>query len=203
MLHKRLVSACLKRGATITETRKGSFSATVGENLLTWHIQDDRAICVCTPSPHTDVMTDCFCDTFHHTIKAAADSLGPVAPKKSKKQKAPKVKVKKNSNLPSVKELVKAADLKPGFVVSDPVSGGEYAIGTRGRPPVWLAERLAEMVDPSKLEAIAPKPVKAPPAASKAVSAAANAEGFIVVGPLRSTPRMVSGSLRWSIRKLR
>lgn len=53
-----------------------------GSNVVEWYTQEGypvaeklRAVCICSPSPHTDVMTDCFCDTFHHTIKAAVAAL--------------------------------------------------------------------------------------------------------------------------------
>jgi hypothetical protein len=77
----------------------------------------------------------------------------------------------------TVKELIKAANLKPGFVVSDPETGGEYRIGNRGRPPVWLADRLAEMVDHSLLATTKPK--KAAPVASKTISS----KSITVQGP--------------------
>lgn len=93
--HNRLLSALAKAGATITYEPHGKVSirwrAVKGSNVLLWHCQslwhawhaqpkwDDKsvqeAVGVHSPSPHTDIMTDCFCDTFYHTIKSAVASL--------------------------------------------------------------------------------------------------------------------------------
>ena len=87
MNHKRLLTALTKVGATVTNEPHGKsmvrFRATKGEEVLCWYAQKKwdkpeelEAVSVHSPSPHTDIMTDCFCDTFYHTIKGAAESLG-------------------------------------------------------------------------------------------------------------------------------
>ncbi len=89
MNHKRLLSALAKVGATITNPhadngKEPRYFVATGKNgnKVCWYVQkkwDDEtvleAVSVHTPSPHTDAMRDCFCDTFYHTIKAAAGSL--------------------------------------------------------------------------------------------------------------------------------
>lgn len=87
MNHKRLLSAIAKTGATVTSEPHGKsmtrFRATKGQEVLCWYAQPKwnkpeelEAVSVHSPSPHTDIMTDCFCDTFHHTIRGAIASLG-------------------------------------------------------------------------------------------------------------------------------
>ena len=79
--HTRLVNALKRAGADVsTDGRK--WRAVKGQNLVEWYTQEgfpnkekEVAVCICTPSPSTDVMTDCFCDTFHHSIKSAVSSL--------------------------------------------------------------------------------------------------------------------------------
>ena len=51
-------------------------------NRIEWFTQPSSrdetklyAICVNSPSPHTDVMTDLFCGRFHDTIKGAVSAL--------------------------------------------------------------------------------------------------------------------------------
>jgi hypothetical protein len=84
MDHIRLVNALTKAGATVTkdEHHPTRYQATKGERYILWFTQDGypkperlAAVCVHTPSPHTDVMTDCFCDTYHDTIKGAVHAL--------------------------------------------------------------------------------------------------------------------------------
>lgn len=83
--HLRLTAALTKAGATVTaqEHRPDAFIARKGDRLVCWYTQAGfpnaerlAATCVRTPSPHTDAQTDCFCDTWHHTIKAAAGFIG-------------------------------------------------------------------------------------------------------------------------------
>lgn len=96
MLHKRLVSALTKIGATITEvTDRGrpdpfykNFVATLNDKRIDWYTSknfntkiddyDDQLYVdyVTMRSPYTDVMTDCFCDTYEGTIKGAVELLG-------------------------------------------------------------------------------------------------------------------------------
>jgi hypothetical protein len=84
MDHNRLVAALTKAGATITTSdhRADQFYATKGTRTVQWYTQEGfpnkerpAAVCVHWASPHTDAMTDCFCDTFYHTIKGAVASL--------------------------------------------------------------------------------------------------------------------------------
>ena len=83
--HKRLVSALVKAGATISskEDRPNTFYAEKGNKMIEWHIQEgypDKTKMVATiivqRSPYTDSQTDCFCDTFAHSIKHAVSLLG-------------------------------------------------------------------------------------------------------------------------------
>ncbi len=83
--HIRLLAALTKAGATISnpdERRSDLFHAVKGGRVVIWYTQEGfpnkerrSAVCVHTPSPHTDVQTDCFCDRFHHTIKSAVAAL--------------------------------------------------------------------------------------------------------------------------------
>lgn len=86
MNHKRLLNALAKVGATVTSEPHGKtmvrYRATKGDRVLAWYAQPKwnkpeelEAVSVHYPSPHTDIMTDCFCDTFYHTIKGAVESL--------------------------------------------------------------------------------------------------------------------------------
>lgn len=77
MQNKRLLNALAKAGATVTPFSWGhnGFQAIKGNNRIEWFVQGERAVCVCTPSPLTDAMTDCFCDHFHHTIKSAVREM--------------------------------------------------------------------------------------------------------------------------------
>jgi hypothetical protein len=94
--HKRLVNAFKKAGCIVEELeRRGNpnFLATnpkTGE-CVEWHTQAafvyvkggesyyDEANpvtgYVVQRSPHTDIMTDCFCDSFYHTIKSAVAAI--------------------------------------------------------------------------------------------------------------------------------
>ena len=92
MNHKRLLNALAKVRATVTNEIRWTnephtktmvrFRASKGEEVLCWYAQPHwktgelEAVSVHSPSPHTDIMTDCFCDTFYHTIKSAAGSMG-------------------------------------------------------------------------------------------------------------------------------
>jgi hypothetical protein len=86
MNHKRLLNALAKAGATVTHEPHTKtmvrYRATKGNEVLLWYAQKKwdnpdelEAVSVHSPSPHTDIMTDCFCDTFYHTIKSAVGSL--------------------------------------------------------------------------------------------------------------------------------
>jgi hypothetical protein len=86
MNHKRLLNALAKAGATVTHEPHTKtmvrYRATKGNEVLLWYAQKKwdnpdelEAVSVHSPSPHTDIMTDCFCDTFYHTIKSAIGSL--------------------------------------------------------------------------------------------------------------------------------
>lgn len=76
MNHNRLLTALIKAGAEITEENRepanDRFIARRGSAVVIWYKQGDLAQSVHTPSLQTDVMSDCFCDYFHRTIKSAA-----------------------------------------------------------------------------------------------------------------------------------
>lgn len=87
MNHKRLLNALAKVGATVTNEPNGKsmtrFRATKGDRVVVWYAQKKwnnpeelEAVSVHAPHPDTDAMTDLFMDTFYHTIKGAAESLG-------------------------------------------------------------------------------------------------------------------------------
>jgi hypothetical protein len=96
MSHKRLVSAFVKAGCTVEELPKRGNPSFLAKNPKTgecveWHTQpafvyvkggesyyDEKkpiTTYVVARSPHTDIQTDCFCDTFYHTIKSAVAAI--------------------------------------------------------------------------------------------------------------------------------
>jgi hypothetical protein len=93
MIHTRLVSALKKVGAKVTPNKNyegketGSFSASLNGNTIEWSTQsnfnsklndyDNQLFVgyVVMRSPYTDIQTDCFCDSFQHTIKGAVQLL--------------------------------------------------------------------------------------------------------------------------------
>ena len=96
MLHTRLVNALTKAGATVSEDCDRQFSdpfykmfvATYRGQSIDWYTSqnwnnktkeyDGRLYVGHTTwrSPHTDVMTDCFCDSYRDTIKGSLALLG-------------------------------------------------------------------------------------------------------------------------------
>ena len=78
MLHNRLTSAITKAGYNIEEVSPNSFKVMGnGSNYITWHKQDDKAICVCRRDVKLvdDAMTDLFYGSFTDTIKRAVNYL--------------------------------------------------------------------------------------------------------------------------------
>jgi hypothetical protein len=96
MTHKRLVSAFRKAGCTVTEQERRGNPSFIAENPKTgecveWHTQpkfvhvkggdsyydekDPITTYVVARSPQTDIMTDCFCDSFYHSIKSAVAAI--------------------------------------------------------------------------------------------------------------------------------
>jgi hypothetical protein len=97
MLHSRLVSALKKAGASVRELDRGfshkvdpetvkydkHFEASLDGERIDWYTSenfneklgrnDGRLFVgfVTKRSPHTDTMTDCFCDSYRDTIKAS------------------------------------------------------------------------------------------------------------------------------------
>ncbi len=82
MDHYRLCNALEKvEGVTIESDpcKVNRWIAKKGDRLVTWWSQDDdtclgakvSAHCLRVPSPMTDASTDCFCDSYLKTIKAA------------------------------------------------------------------------------------------------------------------------------------
>jgi len=81
MRHDRLMNAAKNAGA-IVEKMENGYRAVKGNNAIYWYTQESYpdktkldAICVHRKSPHTDMMTDCCCDTFFDTIKSAVSSF--------------------------------------------------------------------------------------------------------------------------------
>jgi hypothetical protein len=79
MLVKTLKNALLKTGATLTTEDDYHYTAVSadGERKLEFYRNgggDQVSVCVIR-SPHTDVMTDCFCDTFLRKIKEARNYM--------------------------------------------------------------------------------------------------------------------------------
>lgn len=76
MKNKSLENAMRKAGATVTCEDNRAYRAVKGSQLVMWYKQEDSAVCVHTPSRHTDIMTDCHCDRFHKTVKSAVQAIG-------------------------------------------------------------------------------------------------------------------------------
>lgn len=74
MLHSRLLSALVKAGGKHRQT-DNMHVVELGTQCVVWFYQEGSAICVHSPSAHTDIMTDCHCDTFHRTITSAVSRL--------------------------------------------------------------------------------------------------------------------------------
>jgi hypothetical protein len=74
MKHKTLISRIEKIGIKVENYGDRTFVAR-GKNVVTWYKQDDLAICVRTPSKHTDIDTDCFCDIYHRKVKSVLSWL--------------------------------------------------------------------------------------------------------------------------------
>jgi hypothetical protein len=86
MQHTRLVKALTKAGATVSNVpawngkESRTWSAKGDKTTIYWYTQDSMdgtvdAICVHEKSPHTDIQTDMFCDTYFYTIRSAVASL--------------------------------------------------------------------------------------------------------------------------------
>jgi hypothetical protein len=94
--HKRLTSAFVKAGCTVESDERNAHRFVVKNpkngRVMEWYTQaafvpakdgkeasfDDGnpvTTYVVERSPHTDIMSDCFCDTFHHSIKAAVAAI--------------------------------------------------------------------------------------------------------------------------------
>lgn len=83
MKHNSLLKALKKVGAEVKNTNNYSFTAEKDGKFVCWYATESYpdktkldATCVHTPSPHTDILTDCFCDRFYSTLKAAVAYLG-------------------------------------------------------------------------------------------------------------------------------
>ena len=80
---QRVEAAFKKAGAVIEPQQYGSgYRATKGNREVVYYTQpawpDETKKVVSlmiTRSPHTDTMTDCFCDQYHNTIAAAVYEL--------------------------------------------------------------------------------------------------------------------------------
>lgn len=75
-----LLSACLRNGVTISvpdPKRPNSYAISLGDRRLTFTSQDGYVRTLTWHSPQTDAMTDCYCDSYYHTIKDAMSYLNP------------------------------------------------------------------------------------------------------------------------------
>ena len=84
---KRLRSALEKAGATIekaglpyiwgnSDTKEYVARLPNGRSSLVWYEDTEgNASCLRTPSEQTNILYDCFCDTYHKTIKGAVSFL--------------------------------------------------------------------------------------------------------------------------------
>ncbi len=77
MLHKRLVSALTKIGATVNQSGYRFIATKEGGSTITWHKSEceDSVSCVTKRHPDTDAMFDNFMDSYHHTIKGAVEAI--------------------------------------------------------------------------------------------------------------------------------
>lgn len=75
---KRVLSTLAKKNITVVKNSDLRYAATNGKVTLEFYEngKDSNYICYFVErSPMTDISTDCFCDTFYHTIKAAVQRL--------------------------------------------------------------------------------------------------------------------------------
>lgn len=84
MSHKRLASAFIKAGAVVKniphpttgETSRNWIASNPKNSVsIEWRTQDDVTTYCIERSPMTDAYTDCFCDSYYHTIKSAVAAL--------------------------------------------------------------------------------------------------------------------------------
>lgn len=79
MQFQRVLNAFAKNGVTVTTLSEGySYKATKGTQVLHFYQngRDSGSVLHFTyRSPHTDASTDCFCDSYYNTIKAALHFL--------------------------------------------------------------------------------------------------------------------------------
>jgi hypothetical protein len=78
----RVLSAFASHGITVekVEGNMNRFVASRGDKRLTWYMNrdSDHVSYFTWNSPQTDMMTDCNCDSYFHTIKGAIQFLGGV-----------------------------------------------------------------------------------------------------------------------------
>lgn len=76
-----ILSACARNGVTVTqpiESRKDYYLLTKGDRRLDFYVGSNGYVSnIVYRSPHTDIMTDCFCDSYFDTIKSAMRELNP------------------------------------------------------------------------------------------------------------------------------
>lgn len=73
MKHRSLLSKLKREGLTNVNYDRGWYSikGTNGKSL-SWTVDDDGDVSsLHSPSEHTDIMTDCHCDYYPRTLKAA------------------------------------------------------------------------------------------------------------------------------------
>jgi hypothetical protein len=72
-----IISAAKKNGVTFKEAGN-RFYLTKGDTTLEGYLNSENEVGYLTwRSPDTDAMTDCFCDSYYHTIKSAMHLLNP------------------------------------------------------------------------------------------------------------------------------
>lgn len=76
----RILAAAARNGITIEQdkTRQDHFYLIKGEHKLDFYVDQTNNVGHATyRSPHTDAMTDCFCDSYFDTIKSIMHYLNP------------------------------------------------------------------------------------------------------------------------------
>lgn len=80
-----IFSACARNGVAVTkplDSRNDYYVLRKGDKVLDFYAGSDGYVSnIVYRSPHTDIMTDCFCDSYFDTIKRAMQYLNPTGEK--------------------------------------------------------------------------------------------------------------------------